>query len=386
METQSHLAVLIPGFFGFDRLANIPYFVRVDDALAAAFHRRRHALRVVQALVPPTASLDIRASALIHEIVEKAGDATHIHLIGHSSGGLDLRLALSDHALPVPSTWAEKIVPRIRSAITIATPHYGTPLADLGAGIRVQVLLRMLSWLTVRGLAHGYLPMRTMVTAGRILVHLDDIVGIRGTVLDQLYEQLLVLSPRNYVADLRTHLREVSNHQGLVQDLCLEQAKRRNRLVRDRGGVRYGCVVTRAESPSWRSMVAIGRDPYAQATLVFFRLLQRLAASTPSGYLPVAGAFDSREFWRVYGAPLGLRDNDGIVPTLSQLWGHLIAAVRADHFDVMGYFAGRTQDANHLDLVTSGSGFSPADFADMWDKIANFCLVPTPALAAAKNE
>jgi hypothetical protein len=70
--------------------------------------------------------------------------------------------------------------------------------------------------------------------------------------------------------------------------------------------------------------------------------------------------------------------NDGIVPTLSQLHGRVLYAVRADHLDVVGHYTlaagGRTAD-----WLPSGAAFSDADFDATWDAIAKAIARPRSA-------
>ena len=67
-----------------------------------------------------------------------------------------------------------------------------------------------------------------------------------------------------------------------------------------------------------------------------------------------------------------LRTNDGIVPTLSQLWGEVICAVTADHHDVIGHFDDPEHDPPHYDWISSGSGFSRNDFERLWVGVADW--------------
>jgi triacylglycerol lipase len=63
--------------------------------------------------------------------------------------------------------------------------------------------------------------------------------------------------------------------------------------------------------------------------------------------------------------------NDGMVPVLSQVWGRVVHAARADHLDVMGYFR-EPGDVRHVDWLASGAGFRRSAFEDLWRRIAGF--------------
>ncbi|HMI90294.1 MAG TPA: hypothetical protein VK509_02970, partial [Polyangiales bacterium] len=65
---------------------------------------------------------------------------------------------------------------------------------------------------------------------------------------------------------------------------------------------------------------------------------------------------------------------DGIVPTLSMLWGELLWCGRGDHLDIVGHFADDQSPAEHVDWLASGARFSRADFAAMTDAVCRFML------------
>jgi len=75
---------------------------------------------------------------------------------------------------------------------------------------------------------------------------------------------------------------------------------------------------------------------------------------------------------RAYGRVPGVGANDGIVPTLGQLWGDLVAAVWADHHDVIGHFHLPTHVPPHFDWVASGTGFDRANFERLWRLVAAY--------------
>jgi hypothetical protein len=66
--------------------------------------------------------------------------------------------------------------------------------------------------------------------------------------------------------------------------------------------------------------------------------------------------------------------NDGIVPTLSMLWGELLWAGEADHLDVLGHFHDDQKPRLHMDWVTSGSRFTRQRFGAVLDEIVKFAL------------
>ncbi|HEY1549752.1 MAG TPA: alpha/beta fold hydrolase [Kofleriaceae bacterium] len=107
--------VLVHGLFGFDKIARFHYFRGIAGHLSS-LGCAAHAVRL-----PAAKSVPERARVLVEAIAALPGE--RFDLIAHSLGGLDARYALAKLGL------AE----RVRSLVTIGTPHRGTPLADLAA-------------------------------------------------------------------------------------------------------------------------------------------------------------------------------------------------------------------------------------------------------------
>lgn len=109
--------VLVHGLFGFDRIglpgARFDYFRGIARHLET-LGCHAHAVRL-----PVAASVPDRARELVAAI--DALPHPRIDLIAHSLGGLDARYALAHLGL----------ARRVRSLVTVGTPHRGTPLADL---------------------------------------------------------------------------------------------------------------------------------------------------------------------------------------------------------------------------------------------------------------
>jgi triacylglycerol lipase len=102
---------------GFDTLFGIiNYWNEIPEALRAA------GAEVLVARVPATSSVEARAAELVKQIA-KAYSGRSVHLIGHSMGGLDCRY-LTKHLM-------EGAGFKVLSVSTMATPHRGSPAADL---------------------------------------------------------------------------------------------------------------------------------------------------------------------------------------------------------------------------------------------------------------
>src|SRR5207247_6646139 len=137
-----HHIYLVPGFFGFTNLGEIKYFAHVIDFL----ERRSRALGVRAEIhvvrTHPTASLPQRAVRVLETIGETMGREGAVHVIGHSSGGLDARLLVAPGVSLPSAASVEPVARRVATVSTGATPHHGTPPASSFASLLGQRLLR----------------------------------------------------------------------------------------------------------------------------------------------------------------------------------------------------------------------------------------------------
>ena len=112
--------VMMHGMAGFDDIVGIEYFYRVPEALAA------DGRLVFVTQVDPFNTVAHRAeqaATQIDDILAKTG-APEIDIIAHSQGGLDARYLVSTLGYGN----------RVRTLVTIATPHHGTLVADAALG------------------------------------------------------------------------------------------------------------------------------------------------------------------------------------------------------------------------------------------------------------
>jgi len=117
----------------------------------------------------------------------------------------------------------------------------------------------------------------------------------------------------------------------------------------------------------------------AQVTHAIYGVLYRLAATTPRHLSPRLAPEVTRALRHAYGLTPSAAANDGIVPTRSQAWGHVLHAAIADHLDVLGHFRDASHDPPHVDWLVTGSGFDRARFEALWDNVG--CFLTTRAAA-----
>jgi hypothetical protein len=221
-------------------------------------------------------------------------------------------------------------------------------------------------------LRFGHLPLSTLLSLAAAFAR--ERPRREGTLFNDLSQRLLAdFSPRRRRAVARL-LREVVEDQSLLLQVTPESMEVFNASVRDRPGVRYGSVVTRSRPPGIGTTLAAGIDPGAHAIHAIYGAIHRVSSNTPAAATARMDAAQQRALRRHYGKVPSTRATDGIVPTRSQVWGRVIGAVRGDHLDVIGHFGDSSTEPPHFDWLTTGSGFSRADFEAVWERVLDFAL------------
>ena len=374
---------LVPGFFGFTNLGELRYFGHVHRFLDETCAGLGLDVRVHSVRTPPTSSLRTRAARLLEAIAAtlRPGDGA-IHLVGHSSGGLDVRLLLSPGVSLPTKVDVGRIVARVRTVVTVSTPHHGTPVASFFASLLGQRLLQLLSLSTIYVLRFGHPPITVLLKLGAAFARIDRHLGVNSALLDQLFGQLLgdfSAGRRRVIGRL---LEDVRGDQALLTQLTPEGMDVFNASTHTPPDVRSGCVVTRAHPPGVRSTMAAGLDPTAQASHAVYQALYRLAGRPAGIGRPTLTRSQARALERGYGEVPGAAANDGLVPTLSQVWGDVIHAARGDHLDVVGHFDDPSHDPPHFDWLATGTGFARADFEAVWTGVARYVHASAVARAS----
>lgn len=109
--------ILVHGLFGFDRIG-VPG-ARFDYFRGIARHLQSLGCHAHAVDLPIASSIPARAEKLVAAI--EAQNHERVDLIAHSLGGLDARYALAKLGL----------ARRVRSLVTVGSPHRGSPIADL---------------------------------------------------------------------------------------------------------------------------------------------------------------------------------------------------------------------------------------------------------------
>ena len=363
--------VLVPGLFGFAKLGGFDYFMHVEEALASRFMERGADCEFVLVSSPPTGSIVYRTEVLMDAIQQScADDAGAIHLVGHSTGGLDVRLLASPSAWPDLPDWFD----RVRTVTSIATPHYGTPLAYFFTTLAGTRLLEALSLLTYITLRAGGPPLTFLTPLIAALGSVDRVVGIELKALERATDLLLRFLDDEGQTEVREWFAGIHSDQGAIIQLTPESMDIFNAGVEDNPNVRYGSIVTRMPPPGPVRLIRDLRSPIQALSAAVFSTLQVGAGRTSRVYPPPNPSPEVHEYLaRRLAVEIDNSLNDGLVPTISMVWGEVLWAGTADHLDVLGHFHG-DRDSSHTDWMVSGAGFREDDFDEAMDALADFQL------------
>ena len=376
MPRVVHRVYFVPGMFGFGHLAGYDYFKHVRAGLEQRFVRAGVEAVFEDVPAPPTSSLRYRSRILAATVAKSAGsDDGPIHLIGHSTGGLDVRLVLSPSVnlgvTPEQLAWRHRVV----SAVTINTPHYGTPLATYFATVSGTRVLYVLSLLTVVSLTIGEpsLAIFSRLVAG--VGGIDSLFGGDMKVFSRVTDSVLRFVDRDGRGEIADFLSKVRIDQGAIIQIMPEAMDLFNAATVLDPRVRYGCVVSAAAPPRAMRFARRIWSPYAAFTAAIYATLYQFASQQSEVYPYARPSQRETEFLRVgIDHEVNGESNDGIVPTLSMLWGELLWAGEADHLDVLGHFHDDQKPKLHMDWVTSGSRFTRQRFGAVLDEIVKFAL------------
>src|SRR3990172_2051776 len=143
---RTHI-VLVPGFVGFDALGQLEYYAGVTGEFNA--WRTSSSVRAGDVAIHyfdnfPTASVEMRSRRLRSYLAKRIargviGAGDRIALVGHSTGGLDIRRALHDLVQePEENVYLDNsysvshgdVLQRVRRIVFLSVPHYGTNIAE----------------------------------------------------------------------------------------------------------------------------------------------------------------------------------------------------------------------------------------------------------------
>ena len=272
MPRDAHV-FLIPGFFGIANVGQPRYFEHVRRELDRHAAERGQSLRYHEVTTHPTSSLIKRAARLAAAIESEAGDDTWpIHLIGHSTGAIDARMWM---ALPELKTdRVQALRRRVRSMVSIAGAHRGTPSAAFFASFRGHHLLRVLSTAAAKAIRGGALDTSLLRRLASTMAPDAPVL-----LLDQVYRDVVSDLDGAHRDELGDFFSEVASDGSLLPQLAPASMEVIDALLGTPDGVRCGCVV--AAVPARDAVKGQATGPRYRASLTLFGELHRIAARAP---------------------------------------------------------------------------------------------------------
>jgi pimeloyl-ACP methyl ester carboxylesterase len=348
--------VLIPGFLGFDKLGDNSYFeATVGKTIVSELRAQGHSessLKVVPVSTLPSDTLLQRQNKLLAELraIAEQNPNVRLHLVGHSTGGLDAELLCHVRDLEERAWSADNLAVRrkIHSITCVASPLSGTTLADSP----------LATFFGLRSPADALTALKSAAFVGLPGVFAPLLRGVLGLRKDRAFVDIA----RGVLDDfpkLATYVTSVFIHRGLISDLRPKNLKVRMARAQsdpELAGVRHARFLTIAPAPDKKKPSAAGE--------LFATLYRSTADAADSDAAPSFTAELQKRFRERRGIQAIAKDperlaqlvnaidpkaNDGIVNTLRQLsffdpalvaseLDRVRAIVLADHLDVVGYY------------------------------------------------
>ncbi len=384
---MKHQIYLIPGFFGFASIGGIAYFRQVRETLTDAFAERGLDVEIHGVRTLPSASLTHRARRLVLTVKDFGGleEDVALHFVGHSTGALDARLAACPNADLDLAKHIDAFRRNAKAVVSISGPHYGSPVANFFTTLYGKNLLYLVSLLVIVGLWRR--PITLIGGAMSLLGKVNDFFGLDETMINQVTNDLLKDFNPAAQAEVRQFLRSILEDQGAMVQITPEGMDLFNATTPDHPDVHYVSYATASPPPLQVIRKIKLRHALTPLNKVLYGLLWTLTSRSHAGYPyhPPIEAIDA-----ISGRPLPFTvtesTSDGVVPTLSQIWGEFRGIVRADHLDVIGhYLRGPFDVRDGADWFGSGAKFDREDFQWLWEDVAAAMLEPAgePAEDAA---
>lgn len=376
MSSTKHQIYLIPGFFGFSTIGGLSYFRQIHETLEDVFIRRGEQVEIIGVKTLPSASLVHRARKLLMTVAEHGGDQpnVHVHFLGHSTGALDARLVAQPQTQLGLDDLQARTIQNLRTVVSVAGAHHGTPLANFFSTMYGKNLLYLVTLLVIVGLWRK--PIVMLGSMLGVLGKLNSFLGLDETLLHQITNQLLKDFNPTVEAEVRQFLRSILEDQGTILQLTPEGMDLFNATTPDNPDIRYVSYATAAPPPTRVIKNISLRHALTPLNKILYGLLWTLTSRAHAGY-PYHAPIQPTD--AVNGAPMPFviteKTSDGVVPTLSQIWGEFRGVVRADHLDVIGhYLRGPFDVQDGADWFGSGAKFDRESFEWLWEDIAEVLI------------
>jgi pimeloyl-ACP methyl ester carboxylesterase len=434
---RTHI-VLIPGFGGFDALGKVEYYAGLTPLFDDWKNDRKKSVKPAVVLHYfdnlPCAAVVTRASRLRSYVAKRIArgeilEDDAVILVGHSTGGLDIRQLISDLHRPendpvhvdggkdIPIATIRHCV---RGIVFLSVPHWGTNIADW---VRSYPVWRkaVISQLRAGAAGAEFFPLdwiQPRLAAGAACITGADLLLAVEDALTEANARHGKPSPQRTAdaheaaSDLGLYLRHMASDFHVIDDLAskrpeegplspahYDMARRSKELKRWTWPTRSYVTIADppfrfppgAPAPVWSladlsTYPEISKDAQMSAgTDMFYRMCYRACAGGPFRRPRLAGKV-TRTLDGAPPPPIEVWDNDGIVNTASMLWpkGEIVL-VPCDHLDIVGHYTlveaerGGGRRYRVYDALESMPRFTAAAFKQVWTEVFDFCVCPTAA-------
>ncbi len=438
--------VLIPGFGGFDALGQVEYYAGVTPVFQEWKARRRRSDVVLHYFDNfPTAAVVTRASCLRSYLAKRIargeiepGDV--VALVGHSTGGLDIRCLMSGlrrgdngtgqegrtHAICIDggsSVHPQNLLDYLHRMVFLSVPHWGTNIADwvrshaiwreaVVADLRAAVTgtqVFILDWIEEQ-VAGG----AACLTGAELLLAVQDALG-EANERNGEWSPVRSAEAHEAASELGLYLRHLASDFRGLDDLAsgrppegplspahFDEDERTKELAlwdeRSITTLTFATVGNRPfrfpegePAPVWElaklwTYPEVAKDlELSEGTDVAYRLCYRACAGGPFRKpKPALWGKVSRRLGQCPRRAIESWDNDGIVNTASMFWpkGENVL-VAGDHLDIVGHYhlvkaePGGGRQYQSYDAFKSTPPFTDEMFTSVWTEIFDFCSMRT---------
>ena len=379
--------VLVPGFGGFDALGKVEYYAGVTRVFQRWKAGKPAVLHYFDNL--PTAAVVTRATRLQSYLAKRmvrgeilADD--EVILVGHSTGGLDIRQLVSDlhrskdldvHVDGGITVKCDEIRKRVRRVVFLSVPHWGTNIADWvhsHSCLRKAIVTELRA--AVAGSQVGLLDkIEVGILDAAVCITAADLLRAVQDALTEANDSYGERSPQRTAdaheaaSELALYVGEMASDFQVIEDLTSQLYEGQ------KSPAHFDAEQRKKEFEQWSdpqietlSYATVGRSPFrflagrpapvwdlanpctypeaskdprlSAGTDVSYRLCYRACAGGPFER-PAEGGEVTRRLNGAPHGPLELWDNDGVVNTLSMLWpdGENVL-VAGDHLDIVGHY------------------------------------------------
>jgi len=433
-SNQRHHIVLIPGFGGFDALGQVEYYAGITELFQNWKTDRAVVLHYFDNF--PTAAVVTRAERLRYYLAKRVArgeilESDQITLVGHSTGGLDIRrllFDLHDHSLDDSvsvdggrsNVSFQTLCQCIHRVVFLSVPHWGTNIADwvhahpmwrriviaymqaAVAGSQVYPIDQIEQGLA--GSAGGLTGAELLLAVQDALTEADDHYGDRSP-------------PRTAAAheaasELALYVRQMASDFRVINDLTSQPPEHESKSPAhfDHGERAQELKLWDDLSIKCLSYVTIGNCPFrfdpdrpapvwdltnpysypeiqkddklSDGTDLAYRMCYRACAGGPFRHPPADLSGKISDY--LNGPPshdIAPWDNDGIVNTASMPWPRgKNVLVSCDHLDIVGHYKlveaypAEGRRYRSYDALRSVPPFSDTTFSSIWTQIFEFCV------------